>query len=185
MVDFLAFLPCDAAINFSLNDVSNGWGKVVPFSQISTSFVIFSYKRRNKGVSRGSYTELIMCDKIFLEFKFGQHFVISSREHTRNSPSSYWDFRLQAFGRTAYLLIIRGWLNYVVHQDWKKFLYSMDSSSVCSILGSTVYGLSSKFGLLGPLSSYRVYDVEYAKFVGRGSLFEMGEKLLDEDRLGL
>ena len=57
----------------------------------------------------------------------------------------------------------------------------MDTSSVCSILGSTVYGLSRKFGLLGPLSSYRIYDVEYAKFVCSGSLLEVGVKLLDED----
>jgi hypothetical protein len=61
----------------------------------------------------------------------------------------------------------------------------MDTSSKCSIHGSTVYGLSSDFGLLSPFSSYRVYDVEYAKFVGGGSLLEMGVKLLDEDRLGL
>ena len=61
----------------------------------------------------------------------------------------------------------------------------MNTSSESPILGSTVYSLSGAFGLLGPFSSYRVYDVEYAKLVGSGGLLEMGEKLLDEDRFEL
>jgi hypothetical protein len=61
----------------------------------------------------------------------------------------------------------------------------MNTSSESSILGSTVYGLSGTFGLLGPFSSYRVYDVEHAKFVCSGGLLEMGVKFLDEYWFGL
>jgi hypothetical protein len=61
----------------------------------------------------------------------------------------------------------------------------MNTSSECPILGSTAYGMSGIPGLLRPFSSYRIYNVEYAKFVGSGSLLEMGVKLLDEYRFGL
>jgi hypothetical protein len=77
-------------------------------------------------------------------------------------------------------LIIWGRLYYVVHQDWEKFLYSMDTSSKRAIFSSTVYGLSGILGLFSPLSSYRVYDVEYTKFVASGSLLEMSVQFLDE-----
>ena len=76
-------------------------------------------------------------------------------------------------------------MDYIVHQHGQQFLYSIDTSRECSIIGSTVYGLSCKFGLFSPLSSYRVYDVEYAKFVSCRCLLEMGVELLDENRLGL
>lgn len=61
----------------------------------------------------------------------------------------------------------------------------MHTSSESPILGSTGYGLSGTFGLLSPFPCYRVYDVEYTKFVGSRSLLEVGVKLLDEDRFGL
>lgn len=37
----------DGALSFSLNDSIMGAGKVWPFSQISMSFLIFSYTARN------------------------------------------------------------------------------------------------------------------------------------------
>jgi hypothetical protein len=39
---FVASLLCDCALSFSLNSFSIAKGKVCPFSQISTSFLIFS-----------------------------------------------------------------------------------------------------------------------------------------------
>jgi len=71
-------------------------------------------------------------------------------------------------------------LDYIVHQDRKQFRYSMDARSKSTILSRTVYRLSRSLCLFGPLPSYRVYDVEYAKFVGSWGLFEMGVQLLDE-----
>jgi hypothetical protein len=56
----------------------------------------------------------------------------------------------------------------------------MNTSSEGSVLGSTVYRLSGALGLFCPLSRYRVYDVQHAKFVGPGSFLEMGVQLLDE-----
>lgn len=76
-------------------------------------------------------------------------------------------------------------MDYVVHQDRQQFLYSMNTSSERSIRGRTVYGLSGRLGLLGPFSSYRVYDVQYAKFVCSGGFLEVSVELLDEYRFGL
>ena len=61
----------------------------------------------------------------------------------------------------------------------------MNTSSEGTILGSTVYGLSGALGLFCPLARYRVYDVQYAKFVCSWSLLEMGVKLLNEYGLRL
>jgi hypothetical protein len=73
----------------------------------------------------------------------------------------------------AYLLIIRGRLGYIVHQDRQQFLYSMDARRICTILSRAVYGLSGALGKLSPLAGYRVYNVEYAKFVGSRGLLEV------------
>lgn len=75
----------------------------------------------------------------------------------------------------AYLLIIGSSVDYVVHQSGEQFLYFMYTSSICTIRGRTIYGLSSNFGLFGPFSSYRVYNVEGAKFVCAGCLLEVNE----------
>jgi hypothetical protein len=61
----------------------------------------------------------------------------------------------------------------------------MDSCGVCTIWGRAVYSLSIRFGLLGPLSSYRVYDVEDAKFVSPWRFLKVCVQFLDEDRFRL
>jgi len=53
MVDILG------ALSFSRNDVSRFWGKVWPFSQMSTSFLIFSYTWQNILVSFSPIKEMI------------------------------------------------------------------------------------------------------------------------------
>lgn len=59
----------------------------------------------------------------------------------------------------AYLLIIRSRENYVVHQDWQKFLYSIDASGESSVLSRIVYRLSGALGLFCPLADYGIYNV--------------------------
>ncbi len=61
----------------------------------------------------------------------------------------------------------------------------MDSCSVGTIRGRTVYSLSIRFGLLSPFSSYRVYDVQDAKFVSPRCFLEVGIQFLDKDRFRL
>ena len=61
----------------------------------------------------------------------------------------------------------------------------MNTSSEGSVLSRTVYWLTSTLGLLRPLSSYRIYNVEYAKLVSSRSFLEMGIQFLDEYGLGL
>lgn len=61
----------------------------------------------------------------------------------------------------------------------------MNSRSKCTVRCRTVYGLAIRFGLFGPLSCYRVYDVKDAKFVGSGSFLEVGIQFLNKYRFGL
>lgn len=76
-------------------------------------------------------------------------------------------------------------MDYIVHQCWEKFLYSINTSGKCTILSIIVYGLSRIFGLFRPFPGYRVYNVEHTKLVGARSLSKMGVEFLDEDRFGL
>jgi hypothetical protein len=61
----------------------------------------------------------------------------------------------------------------IVHQDGEQFLYSMDASGIGTVLSRAVYGLAGTLSKLSPLAGYRVYNVEYAKFVGSRGLLEM------------
>lgn len=81
----------------------------------------------------------------------------------------------------AYLVFRRGMANYIAHQDRKQFFYSINTSGIRAICGFIVHGLSSKFGLLDPLASYRVYNVKYAKLMGSRGLFKVRVELLDEN----
>ena len=49
----------------------------------------------------------------------------------------------------------------------------MDARRICTILSRAVYGLSGALGKLSPLAGYRVYNVEYAKFVGSRGFLEV------------
>lgn len=163
----VGFLLCMEALNFSLKDESMGRGKVCPFSQISTSFLIFSYNVIKVCVSGNSRNEQYvpaaeMLSKIY-EAKSWSCEISKLR-----ALRSKWLSK-------AYLLISGSRLYNVVHQDWKKFFYSIDTCSICTIRCRAVYGLSSSLGLYHPFSSYRVYDVKYAQFVRPRGLFEMGE----------
>jgi hypothetical protein len=170
-VEDAVVLLCDGTFNFSLNEVSICKGKVWPFSQISTSFLIFSYKTKNR-VSGSSKGEQVYT----LNISFGH----LRRQRSCESRDPEELRRLLSSSIWAYLLIIRSGLDNIVHQDWKQFLYSMNTSSEGSVLCSTVYRMSGVLGLFCPLSRYRVYDVQYAKFVSSRGFLEMGVQLLDE-----
>lgn len=49
----------------------------------------------------------------------------------------------------------------------------MDASGIGTVLSRAVYGLAGTLRKLSPLAGYRVYNVEYAKFVGPRGLLEM------------
>lgn len=87
--------------------------------------------------------------------------------------------------KDAYLLLLWGGLQDVIHQNGHEFRHSVDASGVGSILGRAVYCLCLGLCLLQPFSGYRVYDVEYSQLVCSWCLLEVGVDLLDEDRLGL
>jgi hypothetical protein len=76
-------------------------------------------------------------------------------------------------------------LDNIVHQCWKQFLYSIDPSSECAVLGFIVYGLPKGLGLFRPFSSYRVYDVQDTEFMGSRGFSKMCVQFLDEDGFGL
>jgi hypothetical protein len=78
-----------------------------------------------------------------------------------------------------------GILNYIIHQDWKQLCYSMDASSVCSILCRAIDRLAMLFCLIDPFASYRIYDIEHSQFVSCRGLFEVSVDFLDQYRLGL
>lgn len=82
---------------------------------------------------------------------------------------------------SAYLLVFWRRGNDVVHQNGYQFCYSMHASSECSVWRRKTRRLSLSFGLVQPLSRYRVYDVEYSQFVCARCFLEVGEEFLDED----
>jgi hypothetical protein len=61
----------------------------------------------------------------------------------------------------------------------------MHAGSICAIWSGAANGLSLGFGLVHPLSCYRVYDIENSQLVSPGGLLEVSVQLLDEDRFGL
>lgn len=52
-------------------------------------------------------------------------------------------------------------------------------------MGGEANRLSLGLGLVHPLASYRVYDVEYSQLVRAWCFLEVKVELLDKDRLGL
>lgn len=117
--------------NFSLKEFSICAGKVWPFSQISMSFLIFSYKTKNR-VSGSSYGKVRYAFGISSSSKY----KLDHEHYTRLLSSNSW----------AYLLIIGSRLGNIVHQCGQKLLYFMDTSGKGTILGRTVYRLSGALG---------------------------------------
>lgn len=85
----------------------------------------------------------------------------------------------------TYLLILWGGGGDVVHQDGHELGNSVDAGSKSTIWGIAIDRMVLLFGLFQPFSGYGVYYVEHAQFVRAGSLFEMCEDLLNEERFGL
>lgn len=81
----------------------------------------------------------------------------------------------------AYLLILGGRCDDVVHQNGYQLSYSMHACSECSIRCRKAWSLPLGLGLVQPFPRYRVYDVECSQFVCAGCLFEVGEEFLNED----
>ena len=79
----------------------------------------------------------------------------------------------------AYLLILRSVVDDVGHQDGQQFRHSVDTSGESPISRGTSRWLTGLASCLYPLSSYRVYDIEYAQLVCSWSLLEMRVDLLD------
>lgn len=69
----------------------------------------------------------------------------------------------------------------VGHQYGQQLGHSVDTSSESPIGGGTARRLAGLACSFYPLAGYRIYDIEYAQFVGARCLFEVGEDLLDEN----
>lgn len=91
----------------------------------------------------------------------------------------------EAENALTYLLILGRCGDDVVHQDRHKLGDPVDAGGEGAIRGIAIDDLALVFGLLQPFSGYRIYNIEYAEFVCAGSLLEVRENLLDEERLGL
>jgi hypothetical protein len=150
-------------LSFSLNPLSISAGKVCPFSQISMSFLILSYNA-NQSVSwwPHRYEQSIQILQDHMYDKQDQCHSSISIQHVTGVKT----YR-------AYLLILGCCGNYIVHQYWQQFLYSMDACTKGAILGGCAYGLTAGLCLLSPFASYRVYDVENAQLVSCRSFLEM------------
>jgi hypothetical protein len=85
----------------------------------------------------------------------------------------------------AYLVILWGGCNDVVHQCGHQLSHSVHTSGWRAIPSGRADGLAFCFGHIHPFPGYRVYDVENAQLVCCRGLLEMGVELLDENRFGL
>ncbi len=181
-------------------------GNVWPFSQISTSFLIFSYEQHA--------CECSSAVKVRKKYEYANQDTSetcsaksSSKPNTpgvcHGDPPWLWMVPgTRSSGVTsprcrracswesdamfsAYLLIFWRRGKDVVHQNGDQFCYSMHACSGGPIWRREAWGLSLGFGLVQPFPRYRVYYVEYSQFVCAGCFLEVGEELLDEDRFVL
>jgi hypothetical protein len=90
---------------------------------------------------------------------------------------------VMGYGRSAcsraYLLVLRRVVYDVGHQDREQLGHSVNAGSEGSIGRSASRRLACLARRFYPLSSYRVYDIEYAQFVCPRCLFEMRVDFLD------
>ena len=85
----------------------------------------------------------------------------------------------------AYLLILWGRIDNVGHEHRQQFSHTMYTSTISAVWSRSTRLLSGLTCLIYPMSSYRVYDVENAKFVGARGFLEVGKYFLDQDGFGL
>lgn len=79
----------------------------------------------------------------------------------------------------AYLLVFRRVVYDIGHQDREQLGHSVNASGEGSIGRSASRRLACLARRFYPLSSYRVYDIEYAQLVSPRSLLEVCVDLLD------
>lgn len=83
----------------------------------------------------------------------------------------------------TYLLIGRGGVYDISHQNREEFGHSSNTSSKGSIGRRASKRLAGLACLIYPLSSYRVYDVEYSQLLISWRFLEMCINFLNEDGL--
>lgn len=126
--------------------VSSIWeGKVCPFSQMSSSFLIFSYTDKDG--------EFLYLKTRTMQRNWMGSFMsnLGCRAAGAHATLPYETFNCILY---AYLLVLRGRLTNVIHQYGHQLGYSVNASGIRAIRGGTVNGLALCLGLFKPFSGY-------------------------------
>lgn len=172
------------------NESMMDWGKVWPFSHMSSSLRIFSYRRhkmvsdyssrRGRVMPRGRAVEL----RITAGNPEADRLVSSRRlaggRRRRCALTTPTGTRQDWLGWLAYLLVRRSRVRDVIHQDGHELGHPVDACGKGPISSRAVYRLALGLGLLEPLAGYRVYNVQHAQLVISIRLLEVGVEFLNE-----
>lgn len=170
-------------LSFCLKPSIMETGKVWPFSQMSTSFLILSCKREELGKSLSPHGTLRAGRRDHEQLRASSLWrcappCVLGRLPQTGCDRQQWIIQERAW---TYLLVFGRRRDDVVHQDGHEFRHSVDASGEGAIWRGAADGLALLLRLLQPFAGYRVYNVEHAELVGARSFLEVGENPLDED----